>query len=94
MKLLFSRQALADISDISDYLRARSLTGARRVRAAILSSLQVITAHPYAGRAVERGLRKHGLVRYPYIIYYRVDERERVVEVVTIRHAARDDYLA
>jgi plasmid stabilization system protein ParE len=92
VRLRFSRQASRDLQDISDYLRRQNPAAAGRVRDAIEHSLRIIAAHPKAGIGVEGRLRRHGLPRYPYSIFYEVDEDKREIGIVTIRHAARDSF--
>ena len=91
MKLRFTRRAIQDLHEISDYLRARNPTAARRLRAAILDCLQGATVFPKAGRRQNaEGVRRLVTRKYPYLIYYRVDEVADEIVVITIQHAARE----
>ena len=92
MKIRVTPQAGQDLQSISDYVTARSPAAARRVRAAILASFDVIAEHPLAGRTVEGGFRKHGVPRYPYLIYYLVDARLNEIRVLSVWHAARSTF--
>lgn len=75
MKLRYSPRATADLEDIADYLRSKSPQGAKRVRAAILATLKIIARFPRMGRRQTVGnVRKLGVRKYPYLIYYRLDE--------------------
>jgi plasmid stabilization system protein ParE len=95
MKLRFTRRASQDLDDISSYLRARSSGGARRVRAAIIATLQNVMLFPKAGRCQHiEGVRKLATRRYPYLIYYSVDEATETIVVITIQHAARQREFA
>jgi toxin ParE1/3/4 len=91
MKLRFTPRAAADIAAIADYIRARNPGAAQRVRGAILQSLQNLVLFPKVGRAqAVDGVRKLVIRKYPYLVYYRVDEAEREVVILTIQHAARE----
>jgi toxin ParE1/3/4 len=91
MKLRFAPRAAQDIANIADYIRARNPDAARKVRAAILHSLQNLALFPQVGRrqAVE-GVRKLVTRKYPYLVYYRVDEAAEEVIILTIQHPARE----
>jgi toxin ParE1/3/4 len=90
VRLHYTARATADLTQIADYLVARSPAGARRVRAAILVTLQSIIDLPYAGRLqTENAVRKVAVRRYPYLVYYRVDEDAEEIVILTIQHSAR-----
>jgi plasmid stabilization system protein ParE len=61
------------------------------VRAAILESLQSLVLFPHVGRQqkVER-VRKLVTRRYPYLVYYTVDDAADEIVIVAIRHPARE----
>ncbi len=68
MKLRFTPRAAEDIAAIADYIHARNPGAARRVRAAILNSLQTLVSFPRVGRAqAVEGVRKLITRRYPYL---------------------------
>jgi plasmid stabilization system protein ParE len=90
MKLRFTRRATQDLITIADYIRERNPVAAVRVRAAILDSIQNIVLFPEVGRRQKtEGLRKFSTRKYPYLIYYSLDERAEEIAVITIQHAAR-----
>jgi len=91
MKLRFTRQAAQDLNHIADYLRERNPTAARRVRSAIISSLQVLVLFPRIGRLqTTEGVRKLVTRRYPYVVYYIVDDTDEQIVLLTIQHPARE----
>ena len=65
--------------------------GALRVRAAILGSLQNLVCFPRLGRPQKiKGVRKLVTRRYPYLVYYKLDEEAGEIVIVTIQHLARE----
>jgi toxin ParE1/3/4 len=91
MKLRFTPRATQDLAAIAEYIRARSPAAARQVRAAILHSLQNLVLFPQVGRAqTVAGVRKLVTRKYPYVVYYTVDEKSEEVIVLTIQHPARE----
>jgi toxin ParE1/3/4 len=91
MKLRFTPRAAQDLAGIAEYIRGRSPAAARRVRAAILHSLQNLVLFPRVGRAqTVPGVRKLVTQKYPYVVYYTVDEEREEVIVLTIQHPAQE----
>jgi toxin ParE1/3/4 len=91
MKLRFTPQAVQDLAAIADYIRARNPDAAQQVRAAILHSLQNLILFPQVGRAqTVEGVRKLITRRYPYLVYYTVDDTAEEIIVLTIQHPAQE----
>jgi len=91
MKLRFTPRAVSDIAAIADYIRERDPAAAERVRAAIIQSLQDLILFPRLGRAqTVEGVRKLVTRRYPYLVYYRVDEAAEEIIILAIQHPARE----
>jgi toxin ParE1/3/4 len=91
MKLRFTPQAAQDLAAIADYIRAHDSVAAQRVRAAILHSLQNLILFPQVGRAqTVEGVRKVVIRKYPYLVYYTVDEADEEIIILTIQHPARE----
>ena len=75
MKLLFSRRAARDIEEIAAYIRRENPDAAQRVRATILGSINILAEFPRLGRLqAATGVRKYVTRKYPYLVYYRIDE--------------------
>ena len=91
MKLRFTPRAVHDLTEIGDYVAERSASAALRVRAAIIDSLKRLTAFPESGRrqSVE-GVRKIVTRKYPYLVYYTIDELADEVVVLAIQHPSRE----
>jgi toxin ParE1/3/4 len=90
MRLRFTPQAIQDITEIAGYVRKRNAPAAERVRTAILESLDHLTRFPTFGRCQDLpGARKLVIRRYPYLVYYSVDESRGEIAVLAIRHPAR-----
>lgn len=90
MKLQLTERAADEIEAIHAYLVARSLVGARNVQLALKTTFSRLVEFPQLGRAQNHpGLRKVGVARYPYNIYYIVDEVRDEVVIISVRHMAR-----
>lgn len=90
MKLRFTPRAIANIAAIADYIREENPAAARRVRSYIYDSLQNLILFPHLGRRQkERGVRKFVTPRHAYVIYYTIDEAEREIVILSVRHPAQ-----
>lgn len=90
MKLRFTPRAARDLADLADYIRVRNPEAAQRVRASILDTLQNLVLFPQMGRPqTAAGVRKIVTRKYPYLIYYTVDDEAEEIIILTIQHPAR-----
>ena len=88
MRIRYTPQALTDLESISAYYRAIS----PRVASAIVSEIerriaQLSRLPLIAPQTDEPGIRELIVLRYPYKIYYRIDDR--IVVIMHIRDARR-----
>jgi plasmid stabilization system protein ParE len=88
-KLIWSPQAIADLSGICEYIARDSQHYARVVGERIFSVAESITAHPLQGAMVPEYLQEDLRERLcqNYRIVYRL--RSDAIEIVTICHGAR-----
>ncbi len=90
MRLRFTPRAAQDLVEIADFIQRDNPTGALRVRAGILDTLQILTRFPRLGRRQNvEGVRKAVTRRYRYAVYYTVDEVAGEIIVLAIRHPSR-----
>jgi len=91
MIVRYTRRANSDLRNISNYLLRKSPAGARNVRAAILDAVRILAAYPFAGRRqTTQRVRKLVVRKYPYLIYYTVDEEADEIVILSIQHPARE----
>ena len=87
MRVRYSVPALADLANILAYIDARSPQGARKVRARIEETLNLLLSNPFIGARTRQG-RRISAWPYPYLIFYEVTKD--TIMVHAIRHGARD----
>jgi toxin ParE1/3/4 len=88
MNVVYAPRALRDLTAIATYLTERNPAGAANVLAAIKSSIDTLSFFPQIGRLVDdAGHRRVPVVRYPYVIFYRIDGDD--ILVLHIRHTSR-----
>jgi toxin ParE1/3/4 len=89
VKLRYTLPALADLSEILDYIAARSPQGAKHVQARIQGIIDLLTTHPFIGtRTDDPEIRRLPTSPYPYLVFYEVTDSEIIIHAV--RHATRD----
>jgi toxin ParE1/3/4 len=84
----YTRDALHDLDQISSYLAKRNI----RAAAAILDAVETVVARlgrfPYSSQTTEMpGIRAAPVARFPYIVFYSVENGDVVIHYV--RHASR-----
>lgn len=83
--------ALADFENILTYSWANYPASAEQFGNAILNHIEILRRFPYIGSPVEKRAGVRQLVHTPILIYYRVNERKRFVEILHFRHYAQDE---
>ena len=94
-RLIWSPEALADVRRLHRFLAVKNPDAARRAAQAIRDGMQVVAAHPEAGRPVEN--MQPEFREWPinfgasgYVALYRLDDREALV--VAVRHQKEVGY--
>ena len=90
MKVVWTREALADLADIATYYASNaSLVVAEAVGRRFVDVMERVRGAPFsAPRVAHRSeVRVAAVVRYPFRIFYRV--RGDVIHIVHIRHTSR-----
>lgn len=91
MKVRYRPTALAQIDAIFAFISERNPSAADRALATIKRSIDRLAEFPYSARSSEvPGIRELPIVRYPYIVFYTVDEAAREVHVLRVRHTSQD----
>lgn len=90
MKVVFTDEALSDLNSISDWLTIHYPTIAPLVARRIQNVVAHIARWPESARRVaeQPGVRAMPLGRYPYVIFYRVNDN--TVEILHIHHGAQE----
>jgi plasmid stabilization system protein ParE len=88
-QIRITEAALADFEEILAYSWANFPATAESFGNAILNHLELLKTFPYIGSPVkgEPGVRQ--LVHTPILIYYRVSESPKFVEILHFRHGSR-----
>ena len=89
MKVVFLAEAERELGEILETVAKDSLRGASNIAQRVDSILGSIADQPMIGRRTNRpNVYRFPVTPFPYILFYRV--AQNTVEVLAIRHAARD----
>ena len=92
-RVIISPKAFADIDEIIEHVKQDSPANAAAMIDGMLEAALSLRMLPYRYRVyLHRKIAAktvHAMPIPPFILYYRVDERTRVVRVLSIRHGAR-----
>ena len=90
-KIVFTRPAVSDLGGLVGFIACNDPTAAEQFGFAIIAKTQTLKEFPRLGRVVPEfkieTIRE--MIHRPYRIVYRVDDFQKVVEVLRVWHAAR-----
>ena len=90
MKCSLSARALRQLDEIHRYIAEHDPSAAHTLMERVQSLLLILEDQPYIGHPTRKSnVRVHALVRYPDLLFYRVNTRKNEVEVFKVMHAAR-----
>jgi toxin ParE1/3/4 len=90
MKVRWSLTALIELEEILVYISDRHRSGAEAVVERLDRVTERLESFPFTGiEADEDGTYILPIVRYPYMLYYTVDDRADQIRILHIRHTAR-----
>jgi plasmid stabilization system protein ParE len=92
-QIVWTEPAITDFEAILAYLATQRPAAVEKVRDAILRHVETLRTFPFIGPRYARDRRGNSreIVCRPYRILYRVIEDASRVEILTIRHGARNE---
>jgi addiction module RelE/StbE family toxin len=91
MKVRWSETALAEIENIFAYIYDRNRAAAAAVIDRIEGLVSLLEDFPQMGHLTdEEDVRMISVVRYPFLIFYSIDEVTGEVVILHVRHGAQD----
>jgi toxin ParE1/3/4 len=90
MKVRYSETALRELDEIFAYIFERNRSAAAPVIDRLERLGALIGEYPFVGHLTdEEGVRIMPLVRYPFLMFYTVNDSADEVVILHVRHAAR-----
>jgi plasmid stabilization system protein ParE len=87
--VILSNPASKDLTGIVEYIAADNPDAAERTGFELINLAMSLDSMPYRGSKVKKRLGVLKLVHGKYLIYYRVNERKRTVEILSFKHGSR-----
>jgi plasmid stabilization system protein ParE len=87
--LYYTQRALNDLAEIVGYIAEDDSDAALRFGNSLLDYLDLLCRYPRIGPPIRERSEVRKLVHSPIVIYYRVRENERTVEILHLRHGSR-----
>lgn len=92
-KIIWTEPALADLEAIRDYIAQVNVEAAERIGWDIIRHVEILATFPLIGPTYPRGSKgtTREIISGNYRIFYRVIEANKVVQILTIWHGAREE---
>ncbi|HEX4137773.1 MAG TPA: type II toxin-antitoxin system RelE/ParE family toxin [Bryobacteraceae bacterium] len=88
-RVLFSQKALNDLSEIVGYVAWDDAEAASRFGDALLDHVNLLGRFPRMGNVIRKRSLVRKLVHSPVLVYYKIDEEKRIVNILHFRHGSR-----
>lgn len=88
-RVLFSQKALNDLSEIVGYVAWDDAEAASRFGDALLDYVNLLGRFPRMGNVIRKRSLVRKLVHSPVLVYYKIDEEKRIVNILHFRHGSR-----
>jgi toxin ParE1/3/4 len=94
-KVIWSDQAIDDLRELCAYIASHDAEAALRMGNGILDHVHILAQFPFIGPPYPRGTRGplREIVFRSYRIFYDVSEESTQVDILHVRHGARDEPL-
>src|SRR4051812_10382701 len=92
-QIVWTETALADLEAIVRHVAEDNAAAAERLRLELLGSVEILGRFPFIGPAYERDRtgRAREILCRRYRIFYRVQEADSRVEILTVWHGSRQE---
>jgi addiction module RelE/StbE family toxin len=92
-RIRITPRALADLEGIFEYINRDSPQNAAKMIRTLLDAIDSLDILPrrfdVPRTGAVRGRQVRSMPVQPYLVRYRIDERERIVRILRVRHGAR-----
>ena len=90
MKICYARKAITQLDAIFAYIQANDPRAAEKVIARISHAIDRLAQFRYSSRETNRRrARVLPIVKYPYLVFYKIDDAAQEVHILRVRHSSR-----
>jgi plasmid stabilization system protein ParE len=89
-RLLYSQRALDDLEEIVGHIAEDDAEAAERFGDSLLDHLELLERFPRIGTPTRKRAEVRKLMHSPIVVYYRIHESRRLVEILHFGHGARN----
>ena len=88
-RLIYSQRSLNDLAELIGRIAEDDTEAASRFGTSLLDHIDLLARFPRMGASIRKhkGVRK--LLHSPILVYYEIDEGNREVEILHLRHGSR-----
>ena len=91
MKVRWSETALTEIDEIFSYIQARNRSAASAIVKRIEALADLLGEFPEVGHLTDQpDVRLISVVRYPFLIFYTINDATNETVILHVRHGARE----
>ena len=88
-RLLYSQRSLNDLDEILGHIAGDDAEAASRFGTSLLDHIDLLSRFPRLGGVIRKRSQVRKLLHSPLLVYYRFDEDKKLIEILHIRHGAR-----
>jgi plasmid stabilization system protein ParE len=88
-RLIYSQKSLNDLADLIGHIAEDDDEAASRFGSSLLDHIDLLVRFPRMGGTLRKRPRIRKLVHSPILVYYKIDEEKREVEIIHLRHGSR-----
>lgn len=88
-RLLYTQRSLNDLAEIFSLAAEDDAAAASRFGKGLLDHVELLARYPRMGAVTRKRPHVRKLVHSPILVYYRVHEKGRLIEILHFRHGAR-----
>jgi plasmid stabilization system protein ParE len=88
-RLVYTKKALKDLAEIIGRIAEGDAQNASRFGSSLVAHVELLVRFPRMGGLIRKRPFVRKLLHSPFLVYYRVREAGREIEILHIRHGAR-----
>jgi plasmid stabilization system protein ParE len=88
-RILYTQRALNDLAEIIGHIAEDDADASSRFGNSLLDHIDLLAGFPRLGGAIQRRRHIRKLIHSPFLVYYKLDDERNEIEILHIRHGAR-----